>query len=77
MDASILGGEYSILLNADGTASFTMAGMEVPGYNWKQVGDTIEVDAYGTVLMKLSLNPDGTMLMDYSGAFFLLMEAQK
>jgi len=76
MDASILGGEYAILLNADGSADFTMAGMTVPGYRWTQGADSIAVDAYGTVVMTLTLQEDGTMLMDYSGAFSLIMVPQ-
>ncbi len=76
MDASILGGEYAIVLNADGTVSFTMAGLEMPAYTWKQTEDSIAVDANGLVLMTLTPQADGTMLMDYSSAFTLLMEAQ-
>lgn len=76
MDASILGGEYAILLNADGTADFTMAGVQVSGYTWTQAGDNIAVDAFGTVLMTLTPQADGTLMMDYSGAFTLLMEPQ-
>ena len=76
MDAAMLGGEYSIVLNDDATATFTMAGMAVPGYNWKQAGDHIDVDAYGTVLMTLTMQADGTMLLDYSNSFQLVMEAQ-
>lgn len=77
MDASVLGGEYAILLNADGSAVFTMAGMEMPGYSWKQAGDHVEVDAYGTVLMTLTQEADGSLLMDYSGAFTLVMVPQR
>lgn len=76
MDASILGGEYAIQLNDEGTASFTMAGMEVPGYNWKQAGDHVDVDAYGTVIMTLTMQTDGSVLLDYSGTFTLEMAAQ-
>ncbi|MCQ2457986.1 MAG: hypothetical protein MJ142_04530 [Clostridia bacterium] len=74
MDASVLGGEYAITLNADGTVTFIMAGLEMPAYNWKQAEDSIEVDANGLVLMTLTPQADGTMMMDYSGAFTLLME---
>lgn len=73
MDASILGGEYAVTLNADGTVSFIMGGFEMPAYHWTQVNDSIEVDADGLVLMTLAPQEDGTMLMDYSGAFTLLM----
>lgn len=76
MDASILGGKYAILLNEDGTADFTMAGVQVSGYTWTQAGDNITVDAFGTVLMTLTPQADGTLMMDYSGAFTLLMEPQ-
>ena len=76
MDASILGGEYAVTLNADGTATFIMAGLEMPAYTWKPVEDRIDVDASGLVLMTLTPQADGTMMMDYSGAFTLLMEPQ-
>lgn len=77
MDASMLGGEYAILLNADGSAVFTMAGMETPGYSWKQTDDRIEVAAYGNNVMTLTEEADGSLLLDYNGAFTLVMEPQQ
>ncbi|MDO5435017.1 MAG: hypothetical protein Q4G19_01460 [Clostridia bacterium] len=73
MDASVLGGEYSILLNADGSAVFTMAGMEMPGYTWKRSDERIEVDAYGTVVITMTPETDGSMTLDYMGAMTLIM----
>lgn len=35
MDASALGGEYSVTFHADGTLDFVMAGANVPGLTWK------------------------------------------
>lgn len=77
MDASMMGGEYAIQLNDDGTATFTMAGTPVPGYSWQQADDCVEVGAYGSVIMTLTMQEDGSILMDYSHAFTLLMVAEQ
>ena len=43
MDASLLGGEYSLTFHADGTADFVMVGTSVPGLTWTQ--GTVPTDA--------------------------------
>ena len=47
MDASLLGGEYSLTLHADGTADFVMVGTTVPGLKWTQTDTSILIDYYG------------------------------
>ena len=54
-----------------------MADVEIPGFTWKTADDCIEVEAYGNVVMTLTMQTDGTMLLDYNGAFTLLMEPQQ
>ena len=77
MDAAEMGKAYTIILNADGTVTYTMADVEIPGFTWKTADDCIEVEAYGNVVMTLTMQTDGTMLLDYNGAFTLLMEPQQ
>lgn len=36
MDASMLGGEYSLTFHPDGTVGFVMVGASVPGLRWTQ-----------------------------------------
>ena len=43
MDASLLGGEYSMTFHADGTVDFVMVGTGVPGVTWTQ--GTVQTDA--------------------------------
>lgn len=69
MDASMLGGEYSLTLHADGTADFVMVGTPVPGLKWTQNGDVITVDYYGT-LMDVYLT-DAGLDMNYFDAMLL------
>ncbi|MGN0183737.1 MAG: leucine-rich repeat domain-containing protein [Aristaeellaceae bacterium] len=58
MDASLLGGEYSLTFHADGTVDFVMVGTSVPGITWTQgtvltdagEAEAFIVDYYGNTL---------------------------
>lgn len=50
MDASLLGGEYSLTLHGDGTADFVMVGTSIPGLPWTQDGATLTIDYFGQVM---------------------------
>ena len=58
MDASMLGGEYSLTFHADGTVDFVMVGTSVPGLTWTQgtvltdagEAEAFIVDYYGNTL---------------------------
>ena len=58
MDASLLGGEYSLTFHADGTVDFVMVGTSVPGLTWTQgtvmtdagEAEAFIVDYYGNTL---------------------------
>ena len=58
MDASMLGGEYSLTFHADGTLDFVMVGTSVPGLTWTQgtvltdagEAEAFIVDYYGNTL---------------------------
>ena len=53
LDASLLGGEYSLTLHADGTADFVMVGSLIPGLPWTQDGETILIDYFGNSMVAL------------------------
>ena len=79
MDASLLGGEYSLTFHADGTVDFVMVGTSVPGITWTQgtvLTDAGEaqafiVDYYGNTLEAVcteqgfDLNYFDSMLMHF------------
>ena len=66
MSAAMLGGyEYSVLLNADGTVAFVMAGANIPGLTW----------AYGKVLTDAG-EADGVVIDYYTQALNLVPTAQ-
>ena len=58
VDASMLGGEYSLTFHADGTVDFAIAGQEIAGLSWKNgtvttedgEADAFVVDYYGSAL---------------------------
>ena len=72
MDASSLGGEYSIVLHDNGTVSFTMAGIDVPGLLWKMDGETVVINYYGSGEIRISAEGEGIAL-DLFGTMTLKM----
>ena len=59
MEASVLGGEYSVTFCGDGTLKFMMAGTDVPGLKWTKEmvqTDAGEAEAYAVTYF------DGSML---------------
>jgi len=49
MDASMLGGEYSMIFNDDGNAIFVVVGSEMPGVTWTTLDNgNFQIDFYGT-----------------------------
>ncbi|MGN1070327.1 MAG: hypothetical protein ACI4P5_07925, partial [Candidatus Fimadaptatus sp.] len=58
VDASMLGGEYSLTFHAGGTVDFAIAGQEIAGLSWKNgtvttedgEADAFVVDYYGSAL---------------------------
>ena len=79
MDASLLGGEYSMTFHADGTVDFVMVGTRLPALSWTQ--ETVQtadgeaqaflVDYYGNILQAVwtedgfELNYFDSMLMRF------------
>ena len=72
MDASALGGEYSVTLHDDGTADFVMAGTEVPGLTWKADGESAVIDYFGSGEIRITAEGDGVSL-DLPGSMVLKM----
>ena len=80
MDASMLGGEYSLTFHADGTVDFVMVGASVPGLSWTQgtvmtdagEAEAFIVDYYGNILEAVcteqgfDLNYFDSMLMHFA-----------
>jgi len=51
MDASMLGGEYSLIFHDDGTATFVVVGNEMPGATWTQLDSgNFQIDFYGSAM---------------------------
>ena len=78
MSAAMLGGyEYSVLLNADGTVAFVMAGANIPGLTWaygKVPTDAGEADGVVMDYYTQALNLVPTALgfdMDYFGSMMM------
>lgn len=81
MEASVLGGEYSVLFHGDGTLDFVMAGAEVPGLTWKN--GTVQTDG-GEAAAYVVTYFDGTDLifvhtdtgfeLDFYGSMILYFE---
>lgn len=72
LDASALGGEYSVILHADGTAEFTMVGTQVPGLQWKTDGEAAVIDYFGSGEIRITADGDGIAL-DFLGSMILKM----
>ena len=62
MDASRLGGEYSVTFHADGTATFVMTGQEAPGLKWTTSGDDYIIDYFGSGELRFTPYADGFKL---------------
>ena len=62
MDASRLGGEYSVTFHADGTATFVMTGQEAPGLKWTTSGDDYIIDYFGAGELRFTPYADGFKL---------------
>ncbi|MBR5288575.1 MAG: leucine-rich repeat domain-containing protein [Clostridia bacterium] len=72
VDASMLGGKYTLIFHEDGTAEFVVAGTALPGIGWKRMDDgEIWVDYCGMLMETVStptgfdLNYFNTMLMHF------------
>ena len=51
MDASMLGGEYSVIFHEGGALDFVMVGQQMPGMTWTQADNgNFMVDMYGNTL---------------------------
>lgn len=74
VDASMLGGEHSVVLHGDGSADFVIAGVDVPGITWSPTAAGFELNYYGTPMEGLCA---GTGFdMDYYGAMLLHFEPE-
>ena len=65
MDASILGGELSVILHSDGSFGFNMLGNEVAGLAWTWDGNEAVVDYFGAGQLRLTPLEDGTVSMNF------------
>ena len=65
MDASILGGELSVILHSDGSFGFNMLGNEVAGLAWTWEGNEAVVDYFGAGQLRLTPLEDGTVSMNF------------
>ena len=72
MDASILGGESSIILHDGGSVDFVVANTQVPGLLWKSDGDDIVIDYYGAGEIRIIAEGNGIAL-DFIGSYILKM----
>jgi len=50
IDASMLGGEYAVILKADGAVDFVFAGAEIPGMTWSPSAGGFRIDYFGTTM---------------------------
>ncbi|MCR4883801.1 MAG: leucine-rich repeat domain-containing protein [Clostridiales bacterium] len=75
MDASRLGGEYSVIFHADGTAVFVMTGQEVPGLKWTLQGDDYVIDYFGSGELRFTPVSAGLEL-DFFGSMVLTLTAE-
>ena len=75
LDASMLGGTYSILFRHTGKADFVEAGMTGPELNWHMDGSNAVVEYYG---QELRFTPGtDTLDLDYLGTMILHFQPQK
>ena len=59
LDASVLGGEYSLIFHADGTMDLVMANTAIPGATWTAPDAArVQIDYYG-MLMEVTLTEAG------------------
>ena len=72
LDASVLGGEYSIILHDNGTVTFTMVGTDVPNLLWKMDNDSAVIDYYGSGEIRITAEGEGISL-DLFGTMTLKM----
>lgn len=77
MDATMLGGEFSLCFHGDGTVDFVASGVPLPNLTWKQSKVTTDdgetdayvIDYYGTIYEAI-LTAEG-FEMDYFGSMLL------
>jgi hypothetical protein len=75
LDASVLGGEYSIILHDDGSVTFTMAGIDVPNLQWTMDDDTALIDYFGSGVIRITAEEEGITL-DLFGTMTLKMDSK-
>jgi len=74
MDASLLGGEYSVTLHTDGSCDLLAGGVRMAGTTWKNVDETtVQLDYMGNLYV--GVLEDGRMRLDYYG-MQLIFEVQ-
>ncbi len=84
LDASMLGQEYSLQFNADGTVKFVMAGAEVPNGTWEQrtvetedgEAEAFVINYYGNVEV-IAVMTDTGFDMNYMDAMRLFFEPEQ
>ena len=75
MDASLLGGEYSMTFHANGTMDFVMVGTLIPNLSWTQGEGAYVIDYYGTPL-EATLTEEGFDL-NYFDSMLMHFTAEK
>lgn len=75
LDASVLGGEYSVILHDDGSVTFTMAGIDVPNLLWTMDDDTALIDYFGSGVIRITAEEEGITL-DLFGTMTLKMDSK-
>lgn len=76
LDAATLGGVYALTLNEDGTAVFTMGGMDMPGCTWKNGDDGIKVAMSGMDVITVTVTDESNIAANYMDAMILYMTAE-
>ena len=74
MSVDSLGGEYSVIFHADGTATLVLVGAELPEITWSRDGSAFVIDYYGAAELRFVPQGDGFTL-DYFGSMQLTFEA--
>lgn len=75
MDVNKLGGEYSVILNADHTADLVMAGSKVKNATWTMKEGAFAVYIYGNE--RTIEVVDGGLVFDFLGMLMTMTPAQK
>ena len=71
MSAAQLGGyEYSVLLNADGTVAFVMAGANIPGLTWAY--GKVPTDAGEADGVVKAIYVENEQMVEYGQSLFLI-----